>query len=51
MLWEMVDGALPKWAYGSWYWTKLHFPEKFSKVSILFHRHMSDHPFTEPWSR
>ena len=65
MLWEMVDGALPKWAYGSWYalpmllksiidylansthvqfrvikqfdfldryWTKLHFPEKFSKV-------------------
>uniref|UniRef100_A0A7R9V3J8 Protein kinase domain-containing protein n=1 Tax=Chlamydomonas euryale TaxID=1486919 RepID=A0A7R9V3J8_9CHLO len=30
MLWEMVDGLLPRWAYLSWYWTRLHFPEKFS---------------------
>ncbi|GLC42476.1 hypothetical protein PLESTB_001102500 [Pleodorina starrii] len=31
MLWEMVDGALPKWAAVSWYWTKtLHCPDKFS---------------------
>lgn len=31
MLWEMVDGALPKWAPMSWYWTSLHFPPHFSK--------------------
>ncbi|KAG2424112.1 hypothetical protein HXX76_014786 [Chlamydomonas incerta] len=31
MLWEMVDGAVPKWAAVSWYWTKtLHCPDKFS---------------------
>ncbi|KAG2482569.1 hypothetical protein HYH03_018494 [Edaphochlamys debaryana] len=31
MLWEMVDGAPPKWAALSWYWTKtLHCPDKFS---------------------
>lgn len=32
MLWEMVSGILPKWAYLSWYWTSLHFPDNFSKV-------------------
>jgi len=31
MLWEMVDGAVPKWAVVSWYFTKLHFPDHFSK--------------------
>lgn len=31
MLWEMVDGAPPKWAAMSWYWTKtLHCPDAFS---------------------
>ncbi|KAG1658703.1 hypothetical protein FOA52_005281 [Chlamydomonas sp. UWO 241] len=30
MLWEVVDGLLPRWAYTSWYWTRLHFPERFS---------------------
>lgn len=32
MIWELVDGDLPKWAAMSWYWTSLHFPEHFSKV-------------------
>ena len=32
MVWEMVDGDMPKWAYGSWYWTRLHFPDAFSQV-------------------
>ena len=35
MLWEMMDGSLPKWAYVSWYWTSLHFPPHFSKASLL----------------
>ncbi|KXZ41504.1 hypothetical protein GPECTOR_426g292 [Gonium pectorale] len=31
MLWEMVDGAVPRWAAMSWYWTKsLHCPDSFS---------------------
>lgn len=34
MLWELVDGALPKWAAMSWYWTSLHFPQHFSPVSV-----------------
>ena len=36
MIWEMVDGDIPKWAIGSWYWTRLHFPPKFSKVCLVF---------------
>ncbi len=34
-LWEMAAGELPKWAVMSWYWTRLHFPEGFSKVGAL----------------
>ncbi|GAX81530.1 hypothetical protein CEUSTIGMA_g8958.t1 [Chlamydomonas eustigma] len=31
ILWQMVDGDLPKWSGNSWYWTKIHFPDTFSQ--------------------
>jgi serine/threonine protein kinase len=31
ILWQMVDGDLPRWACNSWYWTKIHFPDTFSQ--------------------
>ena len=39
MLWEMVDGAVPKWAAVSWYWTKtLHCPDTFSPELKVWRR-------------
>ncbi len=33
MVWEMVEGLLPKWAIMSWFFTStLHFPDTFSQV-------------------
>ncbi|GIL50700.1 hypothetical protein Vafri_6819 [Volvox africanus] len=50
MLWEMVDGALPKWAAVSWYWTKtLHCPDKFSpELQDLLGRLLDKSPRDRP---
>ncbi|GFR44836.1 hypothetical protein Agub_g6177 [Astrephomene gubernaculifera] len=50
MVWEMVDGALPRWAAMSWYWSKtLHCPDKFSPelkdlLSCLLDKSPRDRP-------